>query len=61
MTAARVLAFEPTPNEEGLKALDRLEAALDEAVRLMGHELASMVVIERLDLHEEGMLPNRRH
>lgn len=59
--SAKILAFEPQPNEEGLRALDRLEAAIDDAVRTMGHELVSLIAVERLDLHEEGMLPHRRH
>jgi len=45
------------PNEKGLKVLDVLEAAIDAAVREMGHELTSLIVTDRMDLHEEGMIP----
>ena len=58
MSTARVVELYK-PNDKGLEVLDRLEAALDAAVRELGHELTNMVALERLDLHEEGMLSVR--
>jgi hypothetical protein len=58
MPASRIVDLDQyRPNEKGLRVLDALEAALDAAVREMGHELVSLIVVDRLDLHEEGMIP----